>query len=684
VTSKSAHEQANAASGERALPPACPERCEIPPTADGNALAENEQRYRSLVDSVVDHAIFLLDRDGKVASWNPGAEAIKGYRADEILGRPMATFYTPEDLAVGVPQRALLVARTEGRFTAEGWRVRADGTRFWASVVLTSLWDARGGLSGYSKVTRDLSHQRAIEEALRQSEQRYRQVLEDQTEVVCRFRADGTFTFVNEVYCRTFGRTAEQLLGHRWHPVVAPEDLPQVEAMLATMSAHNPVVRIENRVLDGQGRVRWMEFVNRGFHDPDGTLREVQAVGRDVTERREAEQAARELERSLREQERQRDHERQLLQSQKLESLGVLAGGVAHDFNNLLTAILGHASLARMNLPAEHPVAGELALIEAASLRAAELCQQMLAYAGRGRFLIAPTDVNALAREMTKLLGAAIPKHVALRFDLAPGLPPVDADATQLRQVVMNLITNAAEAIGRRGGTVAVATRGETDDDGAAHVVFEVSDDGCGMDDALRARIFEPFFTTKFQGRGLGLAAVQGIVRAHRGTIDVTSQPGAGSTFRVRLPATGVAIAPTASAGEAPVAAPGSKASGRGRRVLVVDDEAEVRTLLRRTLEQCGYHVVVANDGEEALAAFEREGGEFAVVVLDLTMPRLSGPETFRRLRERNATVPVLLTSGYAQEEALREFGQGELAGFLRKPFRPQQLLTAMFATVGP
>lgn len=520
--------------------------------------------------------------------------------------------------------------------------------------------------------------------ALAESEQRYRQVLEDQTEVVCRFRADGTFTFVNDVYCRTFGRTAEQLLGHRWHPVVAPEDLPQVEAKLATMSAQNPVVRIENRVFDGQGRVRWMEFVNRGFHDADGTLREVQAVGRDVTDRRAAEQAARELERSLREQERQRDYERQLLESQKLESLGVLAGGIAHDFNNLLTAILGHASLARTTLPTEHPVAGELTLIEAASLRAAELCQQMLAYAGRGRFVVAPTDVNALAREMTRLLAAAIQKHVALRFAPAPALPLVEADATQLRQVVMNLITNAAEAIGRRGGTVIVATRRETGDDGAEQVVLEVQDDGCGMDDAVRARIFEPFFTTKFQGRGLGLAAVQGIVRAHRGTIEVVSRPGAGSTFRVRLPASGGPVAEAATAGDAPADAPGARAGGRGRSVLLVDDEAEVRTLLQRTLEQAGYHVVVANDGEEALAAFAADGDEFALVVLDLTMPRLSGPETFRRLRERSATVPVLLTSGYAPEEALRDFGQDELAGFLRKPFRPQQLLTALFAIVGP
>ena len=653
-------------------------------SSDGNALAASEQRYRSLVDSVVDHAIFLLDGDGKVASWNPGAERIKGYRADEILGRHVATFYTPEDVAAGVPQRALQVARTEGRFTAEGWRVRADGTRFWASVVLASLWDERGGLRGYSKVTRDLSHQRAIEEALRQSEQRYRQVIEDQTEVVCRFRADGTFTFVNDVYCRTFGRTAEQLLGHRWHPVVVPEDLPQVESALASMSAHNPVVRIENRVFDGQGRVRWMEFVNRGFHAADGTLREVQAVGRDVTERREAEQAARELELSLREQERQRLYERQLLESQNLESLGVLAGGVAHDFNNLLTAILGNASMARMNLPAEHPVAGELALIEAASLRAAELCQQMLAYAGRGRFVVAPTDVNELAQEMTKLLAAAIQKHVALRFELAPELPPVDADATQLRQVVMNLITNAAEAIDRRGGTVVVATRRETGDDGAIHVVLEVTDDGCGMEDAVRARIFEPFFTTKFQGRGLGLASVQGIVRAHRGSIEVVSRPGAGSTFRVRLPAGHCAIVPAAAVGEAPKCASGATAGGRGRSVLVVDDEAEVRTLLRRTLEQAGYHVVVASDGEEAVAAFAAAGGAFALVVLDLTMPRLSGPETFRRLRERCAAVPVLLTSGFAPEEALRDFGQGDLAGFLRKPFRPQQLLAALFAAVGP
>ena len=654
------------------------------------ALRDSEERYRLLIEGVTDYAIFLLDPKGCVASWNAGAERLKGYTTAQILGKHFSVFYPPEVVATGVVDRELVDAARDGRFEDEGWRVRADGSLFWASVVLTPLRDGRGQLRGFSKVTRDLSKRRAVELALRDSEQRYRQVVEDQTEVVCRFRADGTFTFVNDVYCRTFGRTAEQLLGTSWQPVVEPADLPLVHAKLAEMTPHSPVVRIENRVHDGQGRVRWMEFVNRGFYAADGTLQEVQAVGRDVTDRRAAEDARRELEISLREKEQQSRYERQIMQSQKLESLGVLAGGIAHDFNNLLTAILGYASLGRMRLPPGDAVAEDLQKVEAAALRAADLCNQMLAYAGRGQFLITPVDVNSLTEEMTQLLATVISKRAVLKFNLASALPPVKADATQLRQVFMNLITNASDAIGERSGVITVTT-GLVDADErylrdilapegmqpGRYVYIEVSDNGSGMTDAVRQRIFDPFFTTKFTGRGLGLAAVQGIVRAHRGAIKVYTQIGKGTTFKVLLPALDSADQ-LAAAVVPPVAL-----AGRNGRILVVDDEEDVRIFMRKALEGVGFTVELAADGREGLAAFRAAGGDFELVLLDLTMPHLSGAETFRALRAERPEVRVVLTSGFAEEEATSGFAGKGLAGFLRKPFRIQDLLSMVYSALG-
>ena len=317
---------------------------------------------------------------GRVASWNTGAERLKGYTAAQIVGQHFAVFYPPEVAASGAAERELDEAIANGRFEDEGWRMRADGSRFWANVVLTPLRDDSGQLRGFSKVTRDLSKRRAVELALRDSEQRYRQVVEDQTEVVCRFLADGTFTFVNDVYCRTFGRTTEELLGKTWQPMVEAADLPLVQAKLAEMSPDNPVVRIENRVHDGQGRVRWMEFVNRGFYGEEGTLKEVQAVGRDVTDRRAAEEARRELEISLREKEQQSRYERQIMQSQKLESLGVLAGGIAHDFNNLLAVVSGNLQLALMQSGVPNEARECLQEIRKASDRACGLVKQILTF----------------------------------------------------------------------------------------------------------------------------------------------------------------------------------------------------------------------------------------------------------------------------------------------------------------
>jgi signal transduction histidine kinase len=378
---------------------------------------------------------------------------------------------------------------------------------------------------------------------------------------------------------------------------------------------------------------------------------------------------------------RQREQmERKLLETQKLESLGLLAGGVAHDFNNLLSGILGNAGLIRMDLPAGSPLLELLGDIENAGRRAAELCQQMLAYAGKGRFVIRRLDLSALVEESRRLLQLSISKNAVLTCHLPSDLPPIEADATQVRQILMNLVINASEAIGERSGHI-IITAGVMPADRAYltetwlspdlpegdYVFLEVRDNGIGMTAETRSRIFDPFFTTKFTGRGLGLAAVLGIVRGHRGALKVESEHGFGSAFRLLLPAfTGAAESPAHIV---------TSTSWKGHgTVLVVDDERAVRTVTSRILAACGFEIVLARDGREAIDLFSRRPGDFRLVLLDLTMPHLSGEDTFRQLRLLQPDSRILLMSGYNEQDAVHRFtGQG-LAGFIQKPFTPEEL----------
>jgi len=383
---------------------------------------------------------------------------------------------------------------------------------------------------------------------------------------------------------------------------------------------------------------------------------------------------------------RRREMDRKLQDTQKLESLGVLAGGIAHDFNNLLTGILGNASLARMELPAHSAMQPHLEQIEQASHRAAELCQQMLAYSGKGRFVVQQIDLNDLVQHTTHLLSISISKKCVLRFNLAPGLPAITADATQLRQIIMNLVINASEAIGLRSGVIAVST-GHTRIDRnylatllhpgeltpGDYVFLEVSDNGSGMDANTLKKIFDPFFTTKFTGRGLGLAAVLGIVRGHHGALKVYSEVGRGSTFKLFLPqaeGTGESAAPL-------TAAPDTSWRGSGT-VLVVDDEEPVRAVAARLLQAIGFTTELANDGREAVEKYRLDPARYALVLLDLTMPHMDGEEAFRQLRHLNPGVKVVLMSGYNQQEAVGRFTGKGLAGFVQKPFEIERMIAAV------
>jgi len=375
-----------------------------------------------------------------------------------------------------------------------------------------------------------------------------------------------------------------------------------------------------------------------------------------------------------------RRSEEQMRNAQKLESLGVLAGGIAHDFNNLLVGVLGNAGLALLELPEDSSARQPIRDIEISAQRAAELTRQMLAYAGRGRFRVEPVDLSLVVEEMSQLLRRVISRQTQLSLRLARQVPAVVADVTQLRQVVMNLITNASDALGDAAGTVTLETGSVVADRAmlastylneelppGPYVYLQVSDTGSGMDSATSARIFEPFFTTKFTGRGLGLAAVLGIVRGHKGAISVQSTVGKGTTFRVLLPAS------TSTAGVTDAATGSALGRGAGL-VLLVDDEEAVRGLARRVLERGGYQVIEAANGEDALGALADHRASVRAVVLDLTMPGLGGEATLQRIRQDSPRLPVIVSSGYVPEEG------GTLADvpFLAKPYRPSELVDAV------
>ncbi len=517
-------------------------------------------------------------------------------------------------------------------------------------------------------VTASAVRKRRQDRALLESEARYRSVIDDQTDYIVRFKPDGAVTFVNRSYALASGQPAEALVGSRALPDVPAEERESIFRRIAGLDRENPVFAVELRVPASNGTTRSEHWTYRGIWDERCRLREVQAVGRDTTEAQRAADERRRL-------------ESQILATQKLESLGQLAGGIAHDFNNLLTAILGHADLALGELPPDSSARSSLEAVEVAGRRAAELTNQMLVYAGRSPMVARALRIDDVVREVAGLLGVSVSKRCNLVFELDGSVPPVQGDSALIRQTAVNLVSNGSEAIGDTDGTITVRT-GSCDCDRACldqcelgqglpegrYAFLEIADTGPGMTPEVRARAFEPFFSTKFMGRGLGLAAVHGIARRHGGAISVKSAAQHGTTVRVYFP-----IMPGGQAGDAldsPEAGVPVPAT-----VLVVDDEVNVRQLAGAVLKKAGYQVLLASDGREALDLFRQNPLGVSLVLLDATMPRLSGAETFRQMRKIQPSVRVVLTSGYRAEVALLDVPVPDLAGFIQKPYRPAELL---------
>jgi len=587
------------------------------------------------------------------------------------------TVYPGAFLAAGVCVTALLASRQQQR------RRRAEEIE---RLVATRTEQLR----------RTQEELRADVEMRLAAEERYRAFVAQSTEAIWHFEMEppmplrlsedeqvhyvldhAVMAECNDECARMYGRTrAEEMVGVRLSELM-PCDNP------ANISHLRDYVRKRFRVADSESRERDRDggehiFLNNiiGIIEDEKLVR-AWGMQRDITARRRAEEERTQIDRKLQD-------------AQKLESLGVLAGGIAHDFNNLLTGILGNASLARMDLPASLPAQQNLQQIEQAAQRAAELCKQMLAYSGKGRFVVQPLNLSQLVEDAAPLLLVSVSKNAVIKYRLEKTLPAVNADVTQLRQILMNLVINASDAFDERSGVIEIAT-GVMRADAAYlagtqfaptlpegdYVFLEVSDNGCGMDAETLKRIFDPFFTTKFTGRGLGLAAVLGIVRGHHGALKVYSELGRGSTFKLLLPA-------AKDAAKALPAEARGEATWRGAGiVLVVDDEDTVRTVASRMLQAFGFEPVVATNGADAVKIFSERRSKIAAVLLDLTMPQMDGAETFTELRRIDPAVKVLLMSGFNEQDAINRFAGKGLAGFLQKPFKPDALREKLRGMLG-
>ncbi|MCB2187154.1 MAG: PAS domain S-box protein [Deltaproteobacteria bacterium] len=628
------------------------------------ALAASEERYRRLVE-LAQEGIWELDPQGRLTFVNPKLAAMLDREPAELWGQPLARFLSPgehqaHELSLA-SHRELRHGEYERRFR------RRDGEEICLRVTATALNHPDGTPAGSFALASDITARQKAERELRKSRELFQRAFAAAPVwMVLSNLADGRYLEVNASFLEETGFTREEVLGRSSLDLGTWDDPADRERMVATLRQ--------------TGRVRGREVVRR---TKDGRPLTMLFSGELVTI--DGEPCLLSISQDITRLKEQEEERRRLLGQmqnlQKLESLGMLAGGLAHEFNNILMGVLGQTGLALMDLPGESPAVEHLLAVEAAAKRLAELTNQLLAYAGKGKFLISSLDLSGLTQDMLDLVKTVVTKKAVVRCNLAPDLPRVEGDASQLQQVVMNLVTNASDALEDHQGTITLTTGVVEADAGylagtfleedlpaGTYVFLEVSDTGRGMDPATRANLCDPFFSTKFTGRGLGMAAVLGIVRGHKGALKVYSEVNSGTTVKVLLPAAPVPAAQAASE------APGARAGDRAT-VLVVDDEEMVRDVAALSLERLGCRVWQAVDGLEALELYGERLGEIGLVILDLTMPRMNGVETFANLRRLSPEVRVLLSSGYNEEETVTRFAGKGLAGFIQKPYTPKQLM---------
>jgi PAS domain S-box-containing protein len=634
------------------------------------ALRAAEQRFRSFMGTSTTVA-WVKDRDLKLRYVNQAFEKLFDKQADKLLGTDDFG-HLPREVAESIREHDRIVLRDNQPIERVEDVPGADGKmRHWLVNKFPFVGDNNEIWVGGTAV--DITQRVEAERSLRQSEGRLKLMSQASGDAVWDHNHASGQTWRNDAYTNLLGEnatTGSSALAW-WQERIHPDDRARVSRTLRECQGNSQAARWSDEYRFRGAGGKYLFVQEHAFIERDDGGKPIRVVGtmRDLSPIHEAQAEQQEL-----------DHKVQ--EAQKLESLGVLAGGIAHDFNNLLTSILGNVNLAQIDAPPSSPIQPYLGEVERSSIRAAELCKQMLAYSGRGRFVINSLNLSDLVNAMRQLLAISVSKHAVLKYHITENLPLIAADASQIRQIMMNLVTNASEAIGERSGLISIATgmmRADRDYLNSTHlspeipeedyVWVEVCDTGTGMDKTTLAKIFDPFFTTKFTGRGLGLAAVQGIVRGHSGAIKVESEPLKGTRFKLLLPCIGhSAPVDTASTHRLPAR------TGSGM-ILVIDDEETVLATAARILETGGYTVALAPDGRAGLKVFKEKMDSLRMVLLDLTMPHLDGVETFQEIRKIRKDIPVVLMSGYNEQEAVQRFiGQG-LAGFIQKPFQVQKFL---------
>jgi two-component system cell cycle sensor histidine kinase/response regulator CckA len=641
------------------------------------ALGEATRRFVNAFDNSP-IGMSIVDTDGRYLEVNPAICRMFGYSREQLLEIDFQTVTHPDDRAVGSEYvRAQLAGEAEPYWLEKRY-IHSDGHEVWTRILSSLVRDESGQPRYFVTQVEDISERRRMEKQI----QRAATLLDE----AHRLAALGSWEFDvrrNELYWtpalyRLAGLDEaidEPTLETVWEQM-HPDDRVWLQPMVERAIASGEPFQAEYRNVLPDGRERTMNLRGVVETDTEGIPTRVIGVVQDVTERVEAEAARRQLEARMQE-------------AQRLESLGVLAGGIAHDFNNLLVGILGNAGMASMELPPESPARLLIDQIEIAARRAAELTKQMLAYSGKGQFVVRLLDLREVVRETAALVESAISKNVSIRYEFAEDVPAVRADVAQMRQLVMNLITNASDAIGDNQGEIVVrigahemraaelASYSLSEElPETTYVSFEVSDTGAGMDAETLAKIFDPFFTTKFSGHGLGLAAALGIVRGHRGAIKVSSEPGKGSCFSLLLPA----VDEVPATAETTAADLSWKGSGT---ILVVDDEEIVRRAVRRILGSGGLTVVEASSSREALELFQEKPDGYDAALVDLIMPGTSGIELVEELRSLRPDFPIVLSSGY-DARALAEDAGGEAGTyFLQKPYYARELLDCVQTALG-
>jgi PAS domain S-box-containing protein len=627
----------------------------------------SEGRYRLLVEAITDYAIYMLDPSGHVTSWNPGARRFKGYEADKIIGRHFSTFYTDAERAQNVPALALQEAERTGRFEREGWRVRKDGTQFWAHVVIDAIRSPEGDLVGFAKITRDLTERRAAEAKLRQSEEQFRLLVQSVTDyAIYMLDVTGHVASWNTGAQRIKGYAPEEIIGRHFSNFYTEADraagLPRTGLETAAREGR---WEHEGQRLRRDGTPFWAHVIIDAIRDEDGKLVGFAKVTRDITERREAEAALQAAQATM-------------IRSQKLEAIGQLTGGVAHDFNNLLQVISGNLQLLSKDIAGNARAEMRVQSALAGVARGSKLASQLLAFARRQPLEPRVVNVGRLIKGMDELLRRALGGEIEVETVVAGGLWNSLIDPDQLENAILNLAINARDAMNGEGRLTIEASNASLDDEyvrqyddlaAGQYVMIAVTDTGTGIPPDILERVYEPFFTTKAEdkGTGLGLAMVYGFLKQSGGHVKIYSEMGAGTTVKLYFPR-------SVASEDALVAAPSNEVKGGEETVLVVEDDDEVREVAVSMLAELGYRVVKAKDAAGALVIVD-SGIPIDLIFTDVMMPgTLRSPELARKAKERLPDVSVLFTSGYTQNAIVHGGRLDPGVDLLAKPYTREAL----------